>query len=168
MRSLVTVVAVCASLAGSAWAFTGGGMPKEDPGPRTPPPQFSEKPLPEIKGVVSWKTLAEVTAVKQKDKFVPSFSKGITDLDKKEVRLQGFMLPLETGERQRNFILTAMPPSCAFCLPGGPDSIVEVKAKTPVKYGYEPIVLSGRFTVLRDDPTGLFYRLTDAVVVAPK
>lgn len=164
MKALVCLLAFSASV--SAWAFTGG--PKEDPGPRVPPPQFSDKPLPEIKGVVSWKTLAEVTAVKQKDKFVPSFSKGITELDKKEVRLQGFMLPLETGDRQKSFILTAMPPSCAFCLPGGPDAIVEVKAKTPVKYGYEPVILSGRFTVLKDDPTGLYYRLTDAVVVGAK
>jgi len=43
-----------------------------------------------------------------------------------------------------------------------------VKAKSPIKYGYEPIVLSGKFTVLKDDPTGLFYRLTDAVIVGAK
>jgi len=166
MSVRVCLLVLLASLHAPAWAFTGG--PKDDPGPRVPPAQLADKPLPELKGVVSWKTLAEVTAVKQKDKFVPSFSKGITELDKKEVRLQGFMLPLETGERQKSFILTAMPPSCAFCLPGGPDAIVEVKAKAPIKYGYEPIVLSGKFTVLKDDPTGLFYRLTDAVVVGTK
>lgn len=166
MKVFVNVLLLYASLASSVLAFT--GTPKDDPGPRVPPAQFSDKPLPELKGVVSWKTLAEVTAVKQKDKFVPSFSKGIAELDRKEVRLQGFMLPLETGERQKNFILTAMPPSCAFCLPGGPDAIVEIKAKSPVKYGYEPIVLSGKFEVLKDDPTGLYYRLTDAVVVGAK
>jgi hypothetical protein len=42
---------------------------------------------------------------------------------------------------------------------------VEVQAKTPVKYGFEPIVVSGRLTVLRDDPMGLYYRLTEAVPV---
>lgn len=121
--------------------------------------------LPELKGVVSWKTLAEVTPVQEKDRFVPRFSSAITALDKKEVRLQGFMLPLDMGEKQRRFILTAMPPTCAFCLPGGPDQLVEVQAKTPVKYGFEPIVVSGRLAVLRDDPMGLYYRLTDAVAV---
>jgi len=35
-----------------------------------------------------------------------------------------------------------------------------------VKYGFEPIVLSGKFTVLRDDDMGLYYRLTDAVVIS--
>lgn len=142
------------------------GSRRADPDPQIPiPPQFL-KPLPELKGVVSWKTLAEVTPVKQKDRFVPQFSPQISALDKKEVRLQGFMLPLDLGEKQKHFILSSTPPSCAFCLPGGPDAIVEVKAKAPIKYGFEPVVLTGRFTVLRDDPTGLYYRLTDAVVVA--
>jgi uncharacterized protein len=38
-----------------------------------------------------------------------------------------------------------------------------VKTKAPVKYGFEPVVLSGKLAVLKDDPTGVFYRLTDAV-----
>lgn len=167
MRSFAWAVAsliVCQSV---ALAFS--NTPKEDPGPRVPgAQQYIDKPLPEIKGVVSWKTLAEVTPVKQKDRFVPSFSPKITELDKKEVRLQGFMLPLDMGERQKSFILTSTPPSCAFCLPGGPDAIVEVKAKAPIKYGLEPVVLVGRFSVLKDDPTGLYYRLTDARPVSAK
>src|SRR5688572_2258770 len=130
------------------------------------PQGTAPKPLPEVKGVVSWKTLAEVQAVKQKDKFIPQFSSSITALDKKEVRLQGFMMPLDTGDKQKRFILTSMPPSCAFCMPGGPDQLVEVQAKTPVKYGFEPIVISGKLAVLKDDPMGLYYRLTDAVVIS--
>ena len=163
MRSLAWIVAALVTCPASSWAFT--NAPKEDPGPRQPPQQME---LPELKGVVSWKTLAEVTPVKQKDKFVPSFSRGITQLDKKEVKLQGFMMPLELGEKQKNFILTSTPPGCAFCLPGGPDAIVEVQAKTPIKYGFEPVILSGRFSVLKDDPTGLYYRLTDAVPVGTR
>jgi hypothetical protein len=41
--------------------------------------------------------------------------------------------------------------------------MVEVKSKTPVKYGFEPVVMTGKLSVLKDDPTGVFYRLTDAV-----
>jgi hypothetical protein len=124
------------------------------------------KPLPEIKGVVSWKTLAQVQPVKVKDRVVPQFSDNVLKLNATEVRLQGFMLPLEMGERQKHFVLAAMPPTCSFCLPGGPDSLVEVRARTPVKYTLEPVVLSGKLTVLKDDPNGLYYRLTDAVPVA--
>ena len=86
-------------------------------------------------------------------------------LDKQQVRLQGFMMPLEVGEKQKRFLLAAVPSSCSFCLPGGPEQLVEVQARNPVRHGVEPVVLTGKFVVLRDDPAGLFYRLTDAVAL---
>lgn len=121
------------------------------------------RPLVERKDVVSWKLLAQVELVKLKDRYAPQFSSGVAALDKKEVKVQGFMLPLEMGDKQTHFILAAMPQTCAFCMPGGPESLVEVKSKKPVAYGFEAIVLSGKLEVLADDPTGVFYRLTDAV-----
>ena len=126
---------------------------------QTPP-----QPLPERKDVVSWKLLAQVELVKMKDRYVPQFSTNVSALDKKDVKVQGFMVPLEMGEKQSHFILAAMPQTCSFCMPGGPEQMVEVKAKRPVAYGFEAVVLSGKLEVLKDDPTGIFYRLTDAVV----
>jgi hypothetical protein len=125
-------------------------------------PNASFKPLPERTDVVSWKTLAQVELVKQKDRYVPQFSKNVVALDKKAVKVQGFMMPLEAGEKQSHFVLAAMPTTCSFCMPGGPESMVEVKMKTPVKYTFDPLVVSGKLTVLKDDPTGIFYRITDA------
>ena len=130
-----------------------------------PPSPYLSKPLPELKGVVSWKTLADVKTVKQKDGFVPDFGKSVTTLDKQEIKLQGFMMPLDMGEKQKRFLLVALPPTCSFCMPGGPEQMVEVQTKTPMKYGFEPIVVSGRFAVLRNDTMGLYYRLTDAVAI---
>jgi hypothetical protein len=168
MKYLIGLLAVLVGI--TAWAQQ-KGVPGKDMGSMAdkplPPSPYADKPLPELKGVVSWKTLADVTPVKQKDRFVPQFSKVIADLDRKEVKLQGFMMPLDMGEHQKRFLLVAMPPSCSFCLPGGPDQLVEVQAKNPVKYGFDPIVVTGRFVVLKDDPMGLYYRLTDAVAVKP-
>jgi hypothetical protein len=133
----------------------------------TPPPGAAPqdfKPLAERKDVVSWKLLAQVELIKQKDRYVPQFSAGVTALNAKEVKIQGFMMPLEMGDKQTHFILSAMPTSCSFCMPGGPESLVEVKTKAPVKFGFDPVVLSGKLAVLKDDPTGVFYRLTDAVI----
>jgi len=121
--------------------------------------------LPERKDVVSWKLLAQVELVKVKDRFQPQFSAGVAALDAKEVKVQGFMMPLEMGDKQSHFILAATPQDCAFCMPGGPESLVEVKTRQPVAYGVAPVVLSGKLAVLKDDPTGVFYRLTDAVTV---
>ena len=125
-------------------------------------PNASFQPLPERKDVVSWKTLAQVELVKQKDRYVPQFSSSVAALDKKDVKVQGFMMPLEMGDKQSHFVLAAMPTTCAFCVPGGPESMVEVKMKTPVKYTFDALVITGRMTVLKDDPSGIFYRLTDA------
>ena len=121
--------------------------------------------LPDRKDVVSWKLFAQVELVKVKDRFQPQFSSGVAALDAKEVKVQGFMMPLEMGDKQSHFILSSTPQSCAFCMPGGPESLVEVKMKKPVAYDMELVVLTGRLAVLKDDPTGVFYRLTDAVPV---
>jgi hypothetical protein len=173
MRFFIGLVALLLAAHGTVWAQSRGVPGKElsqkdmaTMDAPLPPSPYAAKPLPELKGVVSWKTLGQVTPVRQQDRFLPQFSKDVSALDKKEVKLQGFMMPLDMGEKQKRFLLVAMPPSCAFCLPGGPDQLVEVLAKTPVKYGFDPIVVSGKFVVLKDDPMGLYYRLTDAVAVS--
>ena len=129
--------------------------------PGMDPNQF--KPLPDRNDVVSWKVFSQVELVKQKDRYVPKFAPAVAALDNKDVKVQGFMMPLQMGDKQSHFVLTAMPQTCSFCMPGGPETMVEVKTKAPVKYTFEPLVLSGKLAVLKDDPTGVFYRLTDAV-----
>lgn len=134
---------------------------QHQPPPGADPSQF--QPLPERKDVLSWKTLAQVELVKVKDRYVPQFSQGVASLDQKEVKVQGFMMPLQVGDKQSHFVLSAMPVTCSFCMPGGPEALVEVKTKQPVKYSFEPVVVKGKLSVLKDDPTGVFYRVTDAV-----
>ena len=134
---------------------------QHQPPPGVDPSQF--KPLPERSDVLSWKVLSQVELVKQKDRYVPQFAKDVAALDQKQVKVQGFIMPLQMGDKQSHFVLTAMPQTCSFCMPGGPESMVEVKSKTPAKYTFEPVVLTGKLSILKEDPTGVFYRLTDAV-----
>jgi hypothetical protein len=117
----------------------------------------------EKRPLVTWQALSQVTGVMQQGRYVPTFPKALTALDNKNVKLEGFMMPLDMGAQQKRFLLTAVPSSCGFCLPGGAEQIVEVQARTPVKYVLDPIVLSGRFALVRDDAGGLLYRLTDAI-----
>jgi hypothetical protein len=134
---------------------------QHQPPPGVDPSQL--QPLPERKDVVPWKTFAQVDLVKVKDRYVPQFSQAVASLDQKEVKVQGFMMPLQVGDKQTHFVLAAMPVTCSFCMPGGPESLVEVKSKQPLKYTFEPVIVSGKLSVLKDDPTGVFYRITDAV-----
>jgi len=129
--------------------------------PGVDPSQF--RPLQERNDVLSWKLLAQVELVKLKDRYVPQFAQSVASLDQKEVKVQGFMMPLQMGDKQTHFVLSAMPQTCAFCMPGGPESLVEVKTKKPVKYTFEPVIVTGKLSVLKDDPIGVFYRIVDAV-----
>jgi hypothetical protein len=146
-----------------ALALATPALAQHQPPPGMDPSTFTFKPVPERNDVLSWKLLSQVELVRMKDRYVPQFSSNVAALNKKEVKVQGFMLPLQMGDKQTHFVLTAMPQTCAFCMPGGPESMVEVKSKQPVKYTFDIIILTGKLEVLKDDPTGVFYRLTDAI-----
>ena len=144
-----------------------GGVPSGPPGSGAGT-HGAGSPFPPLKergDVLPWSFLTNVKTKIEKNRVLPVFPPEIQALDGKPQRVQGFMMPLEPGEKQTHFLLSSVPLTCSFCLPGGPESMVEVKTKTPIRYGMEPVVVQGRLTVLRDDPYGLYYRITDAVPV---
>jgi len=114
------------------------------------------------KGALSWEALGQAGIVKKGERYVPEYPKDVAALDRKEVRLQGFMMPLEVGAAQKRFLLAAQPTDCAYCVPSGPEGLVEVQARIPVKYVPDPIYVTGKFVLMREDASGLFYRLIDA------
>lgn len=141
------------------------GMAGARAAPAAAAPQLPST-LSELPGVLSWNILSEVGTTRLKGRMLPKYSHQIMALDNTMVKLQGFMMPLEAGEKQQHFLLTVTSSSCAYCLPAGPEGAVEVKSKTPIKFSYAPIILSGKIHVLKDDPMGLYYRLTDALAPA--
>jgi uncharacterized protein len=141
------------------------GAPGGPGGPGFHDPRSPFKPLEEREGVVSWKLLSSVQTSMDKNRVVPSFPGPVRAMDKKTVRVQGFMMPLEPGAQQKHFLLSSVPTSCGFCIPAGPEGLIEVRSKTPVKYSLEPVVVEGRFEALEKDPYGLFYRVTEAAPV---
>jgi hypothetical protein len=175
-RAEPTLPAPSPAQAGAAQAGTppaGKGAPPAASG--TPPPPFGgtagaaalvSPPLPVVPGAVPWDLLGQVKTVKVRDRFVPEFPPAVARLDRQEVKIVGFMMPLQTGERQSHFLLTVSSQTCAFCLPAGPEGIVEVKTRTPVKVTPDPLVVAGRLEVLRDDPQGVYYRLSEGESVA--
>jgi hypothetical protein len=141
-----------------------GGIPSgTGPGVHSPNSPFA--PLTERNDVLPWSLL---TAVKLRDGPKgprPKFNAEQQALNDKVQRIQGFMMPLEPGERQKHFLLSSVPLTCSFCVPGGPESMVEVTTKSAVKYSMEPVVVEGKFAVLTDDPYGLYYRIANGVAV---
>jgi uncharacterized protein len=131
-------------------------------GPGYHDPRSPFKPIEEKDGIVSWKQLSMVTTKMVNNRVTPSYPDPVRALNKKTVKVQGFMMPLEPGDRQKHFLLSSVPTSCAFCIPAGPEGLIEVRSKVAVKYSLEPVVVEGQMAVLDDDPYGIFYRVIDA------
>jgi len=124
---------------------------------------LAEETLPqltELPGVVSWQTLRQVTLKNN----IPHFDQTIEVLNEQSVKIQGFIVPLEQAEKQKHFLLSINPPSCFFCLPAGPEGLVEVFTKPGIAFSYEPIVMAGTFQVLKSDEMGIYYRMLNAQI----
>ena len=158
MKSVFRVVPVLlALLMGGAQAQLsspmgpGGAVPAgSGAGVHSPNSPFA--PLQERNDVLPWSLLTSIKTKTEKNRILPVFTPAVMALNAKSQRVQGFMMPLEPGEKQKHFLLSSVPLSCSFCVPGGPESMVEVKTKTPVRYSLEPVVVEGVFAVLKDDP----------------
>ena len=173
-RGLACAVAAVAALvlAGGAQAQPGAARPVPAAAPVPPgsgagyhSPDSPIAPLPQRNDVVPWSVLTDVKTKVEKNRILPVFPANVLALHQKSQRVQGFMMPLEPGEKQKHFLISSVPLTCSFCVPGGPESMIEVKTREPVRYTMEPVVVEGRFATLSDDPYGLYYRVTDAVAV---
>ena len=131
-----------------------------------PPHDPATSMLPDAKGAVPWSLLSSTPIKTVKGKLGPDFPAALRALDGKSVKLEGYILPLEAGQAQRYFLLSAWSPSCPFCQTAGPEAMVEVKMRAAVKYSIDPVVVEGRLVLLDNDASGMFYRLVDAAPAA--
>jgi hypothetical protein len=114
---------------------------------------------------VTWEVLSRVKVVQDGPLYVPEFEEAVARYDGKRVVVRGFMVPLQQAPKQQHFLLSSFPAAdCFFCLPGGPESFIEIKLDAPVDFEYEPVDVTGVLRVMTDDPGGMYYRLDDAVV----
>jgi uncharacterized protein len=127
-----------------------------------PPHDPMTSMLPDAPGTVPWSVMSKTAIKRIGDRLGPDFPQPLRALDGKVVKLQGYLMPLEPGQNHRRFLLSAWSPTCPFCLTAGPEAMVEVLARVPVRYALEPVVVRGRFELLPNDAGGLFFRLRDA------
>ena len=111
------VLALCLA-AGAALAQV---APTIGQGPGYHDPRSPFKPLQERADIVSWGLLSQVSVRAENKKIIPSFPAAVKALDRRTVKVQGFMMPLEVGDRQQHFLLSSVPTTCSFCVPAGPE-----------------------------------------------
>ncbi|MFD2037224.1 hypothetical protein ACFSKL_20670 [Belliella marina] len=114
-----------------------------------------------------WRDLSEVTYKIGEDDFgelyVPVFSSKIKSIEGKVVEADGYIIPFEGMFKPEHIILSSLPlAECFFCGSGGPETVMEVMLKTPIKYTSKRVKVRGKLTLNDDDPEKLMYILVDA------
>ena len=122
-----------------------------------------------------WKTLAKITYKKEFDELMgfkidkPVFSEDIKKMEGEIVTVKGFIIPVEGYKSHKEFILSAFPYSmCFFCGGAGPETVMEVVSKDPVKYTAEAITVRGKLELNADDINRLMYALSEVELVEEK
>jgi len=126
----------------------------------------------EVKKENTWKTLSKITYKKEYDEIMgfkidkPVFSQQVQDLQGKEITIKGYIIPVEGYKSHSEFIFSAFPYNmCFFCGGAGPETVMEVLSKEPVKYTAEQIKIKGKLELNPDDINRLMYQLVDATLV---
>jgi hypothetical protein len=167
ITSLALAVALMLNAMNVAQAASDTGTVGQTPFPMGQGPGYHSplspiKPLQEKEGIVSWKLLSNITTKVVKGRLEPVFPDNVKALHQQTVKVQGFMMPLEAGAKQTHFLISSVPTTCPYCVPAGPEGMLEVRTKAPVAYSLEPVVVEGKLQVLQDDAMGLYYRMVDA------
>ena len=120
----------------------------------------------------SWSTLAKVTYKVGHDEYgelsVPVFGEEIKELEGKVIELPGYIIPFDGMFKPDHIILSSLPiAACFFCGSGGPESVIEIYLKEPIKYTANAIRVQGKLELNETDYNQLMYILKDAVMVGP-
>ncbi len=120
----------------------------------------------------AWKTLGKITFRKEYDALLgmkvdlPVFSKEVKALENKEITLRGYIIPTDGYKNHKEFVFSAFPYNmCFFCGAAGPETVIEVKAKTAITYTSEPVVIKGQLVLNDKDPNKLMYALTNVELI---
>ncbi|RYE43169.1 MAG: hypothetical protein EOP24_29515 [Hyphomicrobiales bacterium] len=110
---------------------------------------------------IQWDVLTKATAKAKNGAIEVIYPAQLVQQNGKQVTITGFMVPLEAKALQSRYLLTQKPQDCEFCIEGGPTSYIDVHG-TPLKFSMQPMTLVGRLELLQKDPSGMYYRLTEA------
>ncbi|EPR68599.1 hypothetical protein [Cyclobacterium qasimii] len=119
-----------------------------------------------------WKNLSFVTYEIGEDDFgelyVPIFGEKTLEMEGKEITADGYIIPFEGMFKPEHIILSSLPlAECFFCGSGGPETVMEVMLKEPVKYTSKKVKVRGKLVLNSKDPEKLMYILKEAELINP-
>ena len=93
----------------------------------------------------------------------PQFTENIKMLENQNILVQGYMFPLDQDEKQQTFLLIPFPVHCPYYPHATSNLIIEVHAKKPILFSYDPINIEGKLELVpKDDLYNVFFRLKNA------
>nr|WP_281253386.1 DUF3299 domain-containing protein [Sphingomonas guangdongensis] len=88
---------------------------------------------------------------------------GVKSLAGKQIKVAGWIMPLDKAANQKRFVLLAYPPGCPFHVHTMPNQFIEVMAPAGVQLnGSDPMVIAGTLQLAGQDESGILYRLVNA------
>ena len=129
------------------------------------------------KGGLDWKVLGKTKVLDINEKDAdgmdlvyqkPDFPPEVKALDKTKIRIKGYMFPLDSDERQSEFLFGPFPLNCPFQYHVTPALVVEahVAKDFPIKFSYDPMTIEGTLELVPDDiELSTFYRLRDVKLI---
>ncbi|WDF70914.1 DUF3299 domain-containing protein [Novosphingobium sp. KACC 22771] len=96
--------------------------------------------------------------------FTARFPAPVKALSGKSISLSGFIMPLDAQSRGTHFMLSKYTPVCAFCPPGEPNEVVEVRTARPIAFIQKQVTVTGNFALENNGEKGLFFQLSGASV----
>ncbi len=113
-----------------------------------------------------WSTL-RTTKISEDDArgiFKAAHPPAVKALVGRTVTLSGFVMPLDATTTGTHFLLSKYTPVCAFCPPGEPNEVVEVRTARPITFGAKLVAVTGRFGLENNGDNGLFFQMSNAEV----
>lgn len=119
-----------------------------------------------------WKSLAKISYKKEYDEMMgfnidkPVFSDEVKNMEGSEIKVKGYIIPVNGYKSHKEFIFSAFPYNmCFFCGGAGPETVMEVEATEGIKYTAEPVFLKGKLVLNADNIDRMMYILTDATLI---
>jgi hypothetical protein len=124
-------------------------------------------PAPTPQGGVSWAVLESTREIQRTEAGIiysmPNFSSAVKALSGTRIKVNGYIMPLQSSVMQTHFVLLGYPPDCPFHLNPAPTQFIEVRASTPVPVYNENQIrtIEGTLVLGGDNESGIFYQLVD-------
>ena len=140
-------------------------------GAKAPKPAATDvwQPAKTPTGGTSWKLLEQAKLNDRTDKKTsiiytkPTFPASVLALNGKQVKVAGWMMPLDNATKQKRWVMLGYPPGCPFHFHALPNQYIEILSPAGVPINETKIfVMTGTMELTGYEESGIFYRLKNA------